>query len=691
MRTMLSQFLVKLQSRQELVVLLLMIAVIMMLIIPLPPGMLDLLIGFNIVTSLLVFMGSFYITRVLEFSTFPSILLITTLFRLALSISTSRQILLNAEGGQIIRSFGQFVIGDNLAVGFVVFAIVTVVQFIVITKGSERVAEVAARFSLDGMPGKQMSIDADLRAGIIDNEGVKARRSVLELESQLYGAFDGAMKFVKGDAIAGIIVIFVNFIGGISVGVMQHGMSMSEALTTYTILTIGDGLVAQIPALLIAVGAGFVVTRVGAKDTNLGQSIVTELLSNNFVLLVTAVVGLGIGVLPGFPLPVFMALSAMLGGLFMHRHWRERKEKQSGGASPKTAEGGARLGSLSTAGGAQALDVDAAIPEAVPLMLLVSESGKALLDRERYIDALRRQAFIDMGLRLPTIHVSASQNVADTEVVVLINEIRATSLTVAFDRYKVIGPTEMLDGLGIAVVRLVDPAGSETTWVANEQHATLARLGVTGRPALEELYAQFLAIVLRNIKEFFGVQETKCLLDDVEKKFPELLKETYRHASVQRISEVLQRLLAERISIRNMKLILETVAAWAPKEKDSIMLVEHVRIALARYISSRFSVGDKLSALVVSAEFEDVVRQGIRQTATGSFLNLEPAQSEELIDLISVQLNASGYSPRDVVMLASTEVRRFVKRLIESRFPELEVLSFGEVAEGVGVNVLKTV
>jgi type III secretion protein V len=686
---MLARILVGVQSRQELVVLFLMIAVIAMLIIPLPPALLDLLIGFNIIAAVLVFMGSFYITRILDFSTFPSILLITTLFRLALSISTSRQILLNGDGGQIIASFGQFVIGDNLAVGFVVFAIVTIVQFIVITKGSERVAEVAARFSLDGMPGKQMSIDADLRAGIIDNDGVKARRKSLELESQLYGAFDGAMKFVKGDAIAGIVVIFVNLIGGIAVGTLQHGMAMSDALETYTILTIGDGLVAQIPALLIAVGAGFIVTRVGAKDSNLGQNIVTELFSNNFVVLVTAMVGLGIGMLPGFPLPVFVLLALLLGGLYARRYWAVRTENGRKSA-PGRAGSEVLPGGASPEMGTMSLDVDSAIPEAVPLILLVSAANKALFEREGFAAALRRRAFLDMGMRVPEIQVSNAADVSDTEVVVLINEIRSASLFVAFDRLKVVGAREMLEGLGVDAVQM-GPAGLESTWVPCEHEDTLARLGVHTRTAIDELYGQLLSVLLRNIREFFGVQETKRLLDDVEKRSPELLKESYRHASVQRIAEVLQRLLAEKISIRNMKLILETLAAWAPKEKDPIMLVEHVRVALARYISNRFAVRGTLHALVVSGESEDLIRQGIRQTSTGAFLNMEPAQSEQLVDLISVQLSASGYPPHDLVVLASIEVRRYLKRLIEPRFPELEVLSFGEVAEGVDVNVLRTI
>ncbi|WP_321575140.1 FHIPEP family type III secretion protein, partial [Burkholderia sp. BE17] len=279
------------------------------------------LIALNIVTALIVLIGSFYIVDILEFSSFPSVLLITTLFRLALTISTSRMILLTGDGGQIIATFGEYVIGENVVVGLVVFAIVTVVQFIVITKGSERVAEVAARFSLDAMPGKQMSIDSDLRAGIIDSDGVAVRRAALARESQLYGAFDGAMKFIKGDAIAGIIVIFVNLIGGMAIGILQRGMPASQALTTYTILSVGDGLVSQIPALLISISAGFMVTHVSGADRNLGAHIVGELLSKPLVLVVSSVLAIGIGLMPGFPLLVFLSIAAVLGGLAAYRRY----------------------------------------------------------------------------------------------------------------------------------------------------------------------------------------------------------------------------------------------------------------------------------------------------------------------------------------------------------------------------------
>lgn len=325
---MFNKVLIGLRSHPELIILGLMVMIIAMLIIPLPTYLIDFLIGLNLTLAILVFLGSFYVDRILSFSSFPSILLITTLFRLALAISTSRLILLEADAGEIITSFGEFVIGDSLVVGFVIFSIVTIVQFIVITKGSERVAEVAARFSLDGMPGKQMSIDADLRAGIIDADLAKERRSVLERESQLYGSFDGAMKFIKGDAIANIIIIFVNIIGGLSVGVGQNGMDFSTALTVYTILTVGDGLVSQIPALLIAISAGFIVTRVNGDSDNMGQNIMSQLLSNSFVIIVTCVLALSIGLLPGFPLLVFLCLAVILGIYFYFKFKRKGLKKR---------------------------------------------------------------------------------------------------------------------------------------------------------------------------------------------------------------------------------------------------------------------------------------------------------------------------------------------------------------------------
>lgn len=682
-----NDFLIRLRSHPELFILVLIVVIISMLVIPLPTFLVDFLIGLNIVLSILVFLASFYIDRILSFSTFPSVLLITTLFRLALSVSTSRLILNDADAGEIIETFGEFVIGENLVVGFVIFAIVTIVQFMVITKGAERVAEVAARFSLDGMPGKQMSIDADLRAGSIDAEGAKSRRSVVERESQLYGSFDGAMKFIKGDAIAGIIVIFINFIGGISVGVSQHGMDMSTALSTYTMLTIGDGLVAQIPALLIAIGSGFIVTRVNGDSDNMGQTIVNQLFDNSAVLIIAAIIALGIGFLPGFPLAVFAILAVFLGGLFYYKRWRDNKVKYADETLPAIddfdpdANENREDGSLGFI-----KDLDSVSSETIPLILIVNKKNIALLEKSKITERCRSQFFIDYGINLPEITLKASEQTEENSVSVLVNEIRAEQFKVLFDHYRVVNSTDELDNLGVPLVKIND-----SVWISEGNKKTASNLGYHIRNSIDEVYYTVAAILVRHINEFFGIQETKNMLDKMEEKYPDLMKEVMRHATVQRISEVLQRLLSERISVRNMKLIMEAIALWAPREKDVISLVEHIRGSMSRYICHKFSVSNSLRVIMLSSEFEEKIRHGIRNTSAGSFLSLEPAISDELMDKFSLAMEGISISYKDLVVLSSIDVRRFMKRFLENRFKDLEVMSFGEITDNVSLNVIRTI
>ncbi|BBP60590.1 EscV/YscV/HrcV family type III secretion system export apparatus protein [Pseudomonas sp. St316] len=682
---MLNVFLRNVGARPELLILTLMVMIIAMLIIPLPTMLVDFLIGLNIVISLLVFMGSFYIERILSYSTFPALLLLTTLFRLALSISTSRLILSQADAGEIIASFGDFVIGESLVVGFVIFSIVTIVQFIVITKGSERVAEVAARFSLDGMPGKQMSIDGDLKAGAIDAAQAREKRSVLERESQLYGSFDGAMKFIKGDAIAGIIIIFVNFIGGMAIGVGQLGMDLSTALSTYTLLTIGDGLVAQIPALLIAIGAGFIVTRVNGDDSNLGRNMLAQMLGNPFVLGVTAVLAVGVGLLPGFPLLTFLSIAGVLGLVVFVRYRRSSSQARPAQSRAAPAEQDAPP---SDSGLLE--DVDNIATETIALMLLVPSARLQTLEKDRWAARFRSQFFVDYGLRIPEPQLRASEALPAHQVAVLINEVRAEQFDIHFDYWRLLDYSPELEPLGFALVRGTDSNRQGGIWVSAADRERVQQLGHHLRPADEECYRCLVTLLARNIQEFFGVQETKHLLDEMEARYPDLLKEVYRHVTVQKIAEVLQRLIGERISVRNMKLILETLAHWASREKDVLALVEHVRGAMARYISNKFAQGNDLRVLLLSAEFEDVVRRGIRQTSGGSFLNLEPAESEELMDRLGVGLDSVHIAHKDMVLLCSVDVRRYIKKLIEGRFRELDVMSFGEICETVSVNVIKT-
>jgi len=677
-------FLSNVRNHPELILLLLIVVIISMLIIPLPTPMVDLLLAVNISIALLVLIGSFYVDRILSFSSFPSVLLITTLFRLGLSISTSRLILLNADAGHIINTFGEYVIGDNLVVGFVIFLIITVVQFIVITKGSERVAEVAARFSLDGMPGKQMSIDADIRAGTLDAATGQLRRTELQKESQLYGSFDGAMKFIKGDAIAGIIIIFVNFIGGISVGMVQHGMPFTDALHTYTILTIGDGLVAQIPALLISISAGFVVTRVSGEGDNLGNSIVTQLFHRPFVILVTAILCFLIGLMPGFPLMIFSILSVALAALY----WFKNKEQKSADKAP--ADSGATVNADGTVESG-VLDTTKMTMEAVPLILMVAEENKAQWEKKNLLDLIKSRFFLDYGVRLPQAVVRFTPKGAANKVGVFINEVKAADINLIFDSYRIIDFREDLYALDLDLVTVIEPLDEKAIWVPAAQAPQVESMGFTVRKDSDEFYLSISLILTRYIHEFFGVQETKNLLDELEPKYPELLKETYRHSSVQKMSEVLQRLLGERISVRNIKLILDAMTKWAPKEKDVITLVEHIRTAMGRYISNKFSGGGKIRAVMISQQIEDRVRNGIKQTAMGTFLNLEPHEMGEIMDLFEAGLSTILIQHKDLVVLTSMDVRRFIKKLLESKYTDLEVLSFGEITDTVQIDVLKTI
>ena len=687
---MLNSLLNGVRVRPELLILLLMVTIISMFVIPLPTYLVDFLIALNMVLAILVFMGAFYIDRILSFSTFPAVLLITTLFRLALSISTSRLILINADAGEIIATFGQFVIGDSLAVGFVVFSIVTAVMFIVITKGSERVAEVAARFSLDGMPGKQMSIDADLRAGIIDADTARERRKVLEQESQLYGSFDGAMKFIKGDAIAGIIIIFVNFIGGISVGMSSHGMDFSTALSTYTMLTIGDGLVAQIPALLIAVSAGFIVTRVNGDSDNMGRNIIGQLLNNPFVLVVAAVLTVSMGTLPGFPFPVFMILSAALGGLVYYRMRLDAGDNSAIPAGDGVAGFSAPKDDRGTFSSLRRIDnLDKMITETVPLVLLVPGQRCAWLEQNRLSELLISQFFIDYGIRLPELLVRGDESQPDNTVSLLINEIKVAQFGLYFDLIRIVNFSAEINGLGIDVT-FSTSGRAKCAWTAAGNAERLKALGYQTRTSIDELYQMLSVILLRNISEYFGIQETKHMLDQFDFKYPDVLKEVLRHLSVQRIAEIMQRLLSERISVRNLKLIMEVLALWAPKEREVLNLVELVRTAMARYICHKFTDGNELRVVMLSPELEDIVRKGIRQTSGGAFLNLEPEAAERLMDIFMLGLDDLTIAYKDLVLLTSADIRRFVRKFLEGKFPDLDVMSYEEVMDSNAVNVIKT-
>lgn len=681
-----SKYLLDLQSRPELFILVLMVVIIAMLIIPLPTYIIDFLIAINLIMSLLVFMGSFYIERILDFSTFPTVLLITTLFRLAISISTSRLVLLEADAGDIIASFGEFVIGDSLIVGFVVFSIVTIVQFIVITKGSERVAEVAARFSLDGMPGKQMSIDADMRAGIIDADGARERRSVLERESQLYGSFDGAMKFIKGDAIASIIIIFVNLIGGISVGVTQYDMDVSTALSTYTVLTIGDGLVAQIPALLISISAGFIVTKVNGESDNMGRNMITQLFRNPFVLLVTSVLAIGLGFLPGFPLLVFVMLAGITGTIYFFKTVRN---KNFSAENKELSYVNFMDDSIVTDAIEDNLElienIDNVVINVTPLMMGFCPDAFDYFSEKNVSGKIRSQFLIDYGIRLPDIVITKVNSLEKNMVSMYINEINLVKFEIFHELMRVVSHSENIVAPNVSFVY----GKNKEVWVEKSKAHDLSELGISLRSPLDELYQSVSLSILRNISEIFGVQETKFLMDSCESQYPDLVREVLRYLTMQRVAEVLQRLLNERVSVRNIRLIMEALALWAPRENNIIILVEQVRGVLSRYVCQRFLHNNILNAIMLSGDCEEKFRQSIRQVSSGAMLNMSPSEVDALIDRFTVGFE--GYDVKNFVILCSVDIRRYVKKFLEAKYQDLGVISFDEINDNISVNIIKTI
>lgn len=679
--------------KPELAIVILIGTVIAMLIIPLPPRLIDFLIGLNIALALLIFLSSLYVNDLIQFSTFPAVLLISTLFRLALSISTSRLILLDGYAGEVVSTFGQFVIGGSLAVGVVIFFIVTIVQFIVITKGSERVAEVCARFSLDGMPGKQMSIDGDLKANSLTAEQATVKRKRLEQESQLFGSMDGAMRFVKGDAIAGLLIILVNFIGGILIAQHSYGMSFSEALDIYTMLTIGDGLVAQIPALLISIGAGFVVTRVNDDNKNLGASIVLQLFSNPFVLGGAAVMVLIVGLLPGFPLMVFGSLAAMLGIVVVI--------KRDGKFKAQLVTSLQRVGLMRTAEEILAAEEAAAkgeeqadgqlFPETIPVMLVMAPQTHQWLNQPDDMTWFQQSFFLEFGIPLPRTELLAKEGIPEGVVKLLIHEIDVDQIEVLPGQRRIMAVDQlaMLESLHIPLRRL--ERTPPQYWCDENYASQLAPLNIQSRSAREEIYRLMSRALSRLVNEYFGIQDTKEMLDKIDSKSPELMKEVYRNSTVQRVSEIFQRLISEGISLRNNKIILETIAQHAGKEKDNLALTELVRGRLARYISNKYQSRGFIRCVMMTQGVEEEIRSNIKTSGSGSSINMEPGQMDEIFSLFSNAIAETAFAADELVIMCSMDIRRFVKKLLENKFTDLDVLSWQEISDHSQLQIVATV
>ncbi|AVO50552.1 EscV/YscV/HrcV family type III secretion system export apparatus protein [Melaminivora suipulveris] len=682
-------------SRNDLVLAFFLVAVIFMMILPLPTWLVDTLIGINMTISAILLMVAMYLPSPLAFSSFPSVLLVTTLFRLGISIATTRLILLQGDAGHIIFTFGNFVVGGNLIVGLVVFLILTIVQFVVITKGAERVAEVAARFSLDAMPGKQMSIDGDMRAGTIDMDEAKRRRNIVEKESQLYGAMDGAMKFVKGDAIAGLIIVAVNLLGGIVIGVMQRGMSAGDAMKTYSVLTIGDGLIAQIPALFIAICAGMIVTRVQTGDgpSNVGKDIGQQVLAQPRALLIAAAVALGMGLIPGMPLPVFLILATVVGtvGFVILRGTRRVVDAKTGQVTEVPA--------MQPAGEKPKKKTDEAADEfapTVPLLMDVASGLQQAFDADVLNEELlkiRRALYYDLGVPFPGIQLRFNDALPAESYHLLLSEVPVSQGRLR-PGWLLVRESEA----NLQALQIQYESGAKflphipTLWVAAELRETLARAGIPFMDSSQVLTYHLAFVLKKYSADFIGIQETKFLLGAMEARFPDLVKESTRVLPIQKIAEILQRLVSEDISVRNLRAILESLIEWGQKEKDSVLLTEYVRSTLKRHISHKYSSGQNvLPAYLLAPAIEDTVRGAIRQTSAGSYLALDPQVSRRLVDNIKKTVGDLSASAQRPVLLTSMDIRRYLRKMIEQDLYDLPVLSYQELTQEINIQPLARV
>ncbi|MBA1139459.1 type III secretion system export apparatus subunit SctV [Mesorhizobium neociceri] len=677
-------------GRNDIILAALLIAIIFMMIIPLPSVVMDVLQAVNLGISALLLMVAVYIKSPLAFVSFPSVLLLTTLFRLSLGIAATRMILLHAHAGQIIKTFGDFVVAGNLVVGAVTFLIITIVQFVVITKGSERVAEVAARFSLDAMPGKQMSIDGDLRAGSIDIQEARRRRTAVERESQLYGAMDGAMKFVKGDAVAGLISIAVNIIGGIAIGTLQKGMGLHEALEVYGILTIGDGLVGQIPALFTSITAGFIVTRVTDQDkgSDLGSEIGDEVTAQPRALIVGSFILLLFSFVPGFPTVIFVVLAGLAGGCgWLLRHNRRPSPPA---VSPYSIAGMSALGTASD-GPAERSSGGDAITVTVPLMIDVGPVIQRIIRSDRLnkeLAAVRQALLLDLGVPFPGIHLRLNDSYVDGAYTIMVNEIPCGKGQLRA-QHLLARDIEDLDMVGIPYM-LDEPflPQIETAWVDMAHRESLQAAGISFLEPVQILGYHIGHVLRRQADEFIGIQETKNLMSHMEGSFPELAKEALRSVPLQRISEIFKRLVSEEVSLRNMRTILTALVEWGQKEKDNVLLTEHVRCALKREICFRHSDGNVLPAYILAPEAEDTVRNAIRQTSSGSYLALDPRTTRQILDNVRKAVGDVDQQRHKPVLLTSIDIRRYLRKIIEVDLHGLSVLSYQELTPDISVQPL---
>src|SRR4051794_2777103 len=665
------------------------VMVVVMMIIPLPPFLLDLMIAANISAALAVVVATLYLPRALDFSAFPSLLLITTLFRLAINVSVTRLILLHGDAGHVVEAFGKFVVGGNVVVGLVVFLILIVIQFVVVTNGAGRVAEVGARFTLDAMPGKQMAIDADLNAGQITEEQARNRRKEISDEADFYGAMDGASKFVKGDAMAAVLITAINLIGGIVVGVVQQGMPIGEAMSHFSLLSVGDGLAAQIPALLISVATGIIVTR-SASEKDLGSDLASQVLKQRKAPMVAGAVICGFALVPGLPKLPFLIIGGIL--FMVGRTLKDVLAEREAEAAAAAAKPAAATEATPRDQAVEALTID-------PLELAIGFGLVPLVDRGGTggtllgrVSAVRKQIAGELGTVVPTVRIHDEVGLGSHEYAVKVRGVEVARGSVMAGHHLALDPGDAVGQL--QGVPTTEPAfGLPALWIADASRAEAEALGYTVVDPESVIVTHLTETIRANVSELLTRQDVRALLDAlkehnaavVEEVVPELL-------SVGEIQRILQALLRENVSIRDLGTIVEAVGDRARMTRDPALLAEHARTALARAIvAPHLDAEMQLRAIALDPAVEQEVSDAIAQTADGEFLAMNPTRAQALVGALASQVEHAVAKGRRPVLVCSSRIRRHVRRLCEQALPHLSVCAYNEIAPGVSVETIGVV
>ncbi len=668
----------------DMSVAILIVAIVLIIIIPIPSGILDVLLAINISAALIILLNVIYSREALQISVFPSLLLFTTMYRLSLNIKSTTLILAKGEAGKVIEGFGTFVAQGNLVVGFIIFLIIMIVQFLVITKGTERVSEVAARFTLDAMPGKQMAIDADLNAGIINDIEAKERRKNVQREADFYGAMDGATKFVKGDAIASIITTILNIIGGLIIGILIRGEDFGFALQNYTILTIGDGLVSQVPALLISFATGLIVTR-SASDEGISDDLRKQILYNPKVFFIAG----GFCFLLAFPLAtvpfITLGIVFIILGMMLTKHREEFEKQEEEQIEESEVEEIRKPENV-----VNLLQVDPIELEfgygIIPLADV--NQGGDLLDR---VVMIRRQLALDLGMIVPVIRLRDNIALSPNQYVIKIKGVELAGGELMLDHYLAMSPGVVEEE--ISGINTTEPVfGLPAVWINESQRDKAEMLGYTVVDPPSVIATHLTEVIKRHAHELTGRQEVQTIIDKVKENYPAIVEELVpKVMTIGEIQKVVANLLKEGISIRDMVTILETLADYAPTTNDTDILTEYVRQALGRAISRRFMREKQSSVITLDPKLEQVIMDSVQKTETGSFINLEPGIINTIINNLSKQVQKLMNLGQQPIILASPIVRLYFKRLVEQSIPGLVVLSYNELDPDVQVQAVGTV